>query len=401
MEDLEYEDSDDSDFGQEGIVVITTIDQSLRISAWVNSVPNVLIGFYYMSDSEIKIKTFDLIAGNSCSLIDCIIGFDELKHLEFIKSIKVYPLLSSTNTGVNFRKFIYWLETGLDTKPDTIPEVKHNDWTLESFKDLDMDLESKNKVCPEFALRTVYKNRHTLFSSPFDLEMEITPSTDKHKRSSATRVRDLMLNLTEIVFESSLSGTLEPTFTKLITPDSNTTDTKDLLFKVNSWINHGIFYHNEFREEFSELFSDGKSEKLSAHVLSMCDRDMVPLSDIRLQLRNVIAGLITQDSTPQINLRNIIKIYNQLSVLINEDVLTVDGRGTSWSALVVDSPKNKVAMTSVLKDHNRLVFSLCHPKITGITNEEALEVLLYLEGLDEVEQSRYLNIKHELIEYMK
>lgn len=406
MDDLKQDRSADNfNFGQEGLVVVNTSDQAIRLSAWVNQVPEALLGFYYTSapDSELKVKLFDLISGNTSPLTKNVIPFSALSELETVISVKVFPLVSDTKEpGVNFRKLVYWLETGLDTYPEAMVKLKSRSepWHIKSFTELKLDEEfEEEEICPELVLRTIYDGRHVLCMRSFDLPLSPKASNPK---LTAQRARNKIIELAEAAYEAGLSESLEAELNNILKRDRSTVAAKDLLKKVNAWLNRGIFLQDEFRQDFSKIFGDTSDTADNPRVITCCERDAATLPTIRTEIKELISGLTSASEPPVINFRNLIKIHNEISHLIGEETLVIDGNGTSWPALVVDSPdSNLVCMTSKLKSHNQLIFSLCRPAISDISKPEAAEVLLYLEGLDTAEQLKYLNIKHALIEYLK
>ena len=213
-----------------------------------------------------------------------------------------------------------------------------------------------------------------------------------------------MIELAETAYEAALRGKLESCLDKLLAHDYTTMASAELLIKINSWLDRGVFFQDEFRKEFGELFGADKSPSTDGDlpkVLSLCDHDTVNLPEIRTELKNLVVSLTSANQPSTIDFRLLIQIHNQIANLINEETLTIAGAGTSWPALVVDCPDQLVTMRSKLKACNQLVFSLCRPQIVDVSEEEVMEVLLYLEGLDEVEQTKYLNIKNALLETLK
>lgn len=399
MEDLKRSDQNDLNLGKQGIIVINTSDQAVRLTAWINQVPDKILGFYYTFDSQIKIKLFDLVSGNAYFGITDrkdTIELPDLLKIETIISAKIFPLIHG---GDNFRKLIHWLDTGLEEHPELFnSRLTDTVWSIDSFEKLDLT-ESGVNLSPEIVLRSIYHNRHRLFSTPFEI-----PINPKYvdRRVTAKRIRDTIINFAEVAYTAECGNGVTTYLDDILKRDHKTDQCENLLTMVNSWLDKGIFLHDRFKLEYSRIFElDTKPDIPKPKVITLCDEHDAILPDILVEIKEMICTITGDRQPPIINYRNLIKIHNQLSHLLTGETLSIEGSGTSWPALIVDSPRSDlVTMTSRLKTHNELVFSICNPKIFDLSKQEAVEVILFLEGLESTAQTRFLNIKNALVEYV-
>jgi len=400
MEDLKRSDQNDLNLGKQGIIVINTSDQAVRITAWINQVPDKILGFYYTFDSKIKIKLFDLVSGNAYFGITDrkdTIELPDLLKIETIISAKIFPLIRG---GDNFRKLIYWLDTGLEEHPELFnSRLTDTVWRIDSFEKLDLT-NPGDKLTPEIVLRSIYNDRYRLFATPFEMPVNVK---EVDRRVTAKRVRDTIINFAEVAYTTECGNGVTGYLDDILKRDHKTDQCENLLTMVNSWLNKGIFLHDRFKLEYSKIFGeDVVSDVPKPKIITFCDEHSAILPDILVEIKEMICTITGDQQPPTINYRNLIKIYNQLSHLLSGETLAIEGSGTSWPALIVDSPSSDlVTMTSRLKTHNKLVFSMCNPKIFDLSKQEAVEVLLFLEGLDSTAQTRFLNIKNALVEYLK
>jgi len=400
MEDLKRSDQHDLNFGKQGLIVISSLDQAVRITAWINQVPDKILGFYYTFESQIKIKLFDLVSGNAyIGFTDTrkTIELSELLNLKTVTNATVFPLLRG---GDNFRKLLHWLDTGLEEHPDLFnTTIKEINWHIDSFETLDLT-NSGDNLSPEIVLRSIYDNRHRLFSTSFDL-----PITTKEidRRVTAKRVRDTIINFAEVAYTAESDDGVRVYLDDILKRDCKLDQCENLLTMINSWVDGGVFLHDKFKIEYKRIFgSDLRVETPKPKVITFCDEHDTVLPEILIQLKNLVCTMTGERQPPVIDYRNLIRIHNQLSHLLSGEMLTVKGSGTSWPALVIDSPSSdSVIMSSRLRDHNDLIFSMCNPKIQDLSRQEAVEVLLFLQGLDSIEQTRYLNIKNAVVDYLK
>ena len=404
MEDIKHNSFGTSyNFRKEGLIVIKTTDQAIRLKSWVKQVPPILLGFYYGStvslvDSVLKISIFSLVPGPNC--LPKTLNINKLRSHPVIQSLEIFPLYDD-DFSIEFRKLIFWLESA-DNKFDKTWEPLKTLTSLKSLLDRDPAIIT--------VLRSIYESRYKLFPSSFNLPTTVTKlagtRSDKFSKISALQVRDTIIKLAEVAYEAAISGNLEKCLDELLLTES-TSASDNLLFKIDSWLDRGLFYQDIFKHDFNKIHSVGsKTDQPVPRIISLCDSDMVNLPEIRDELKTLIISLTDLNQPPVIDFRKLIRIYNQVSVLINKDLLELDSSGgTSWPALVVDSSKQLVNLQPIenlkLTTCDQLTISLCRPEIVDLSKEEAMEVLIYIEGLTDFEQTKYLNIKNALVEMLK